>query len=190
MNDEIDRKRGPAQVLGEEHQGTALKLELIERALDYFQNPPEPIASERVETEEAMLKYLTVALERSLVVHFRKEEEALFPILSEYIGKEYGPIEVMFHEHREILTVLRDFKEIVFDSLGKIKLGEGEAIDRLVETGSGVIRLILRHIDKENKILFKVCDVSLSREESETVLKKMEVIGLGRRAHAARRPFI
>lgn len=176
---EADKKEesdGPTQVLKEEHRATLLKLDLIERSLSYFRRPPDEIVPERVKIEKALLKDLAVALEKKIGPHFRKEEEALFPMLAEYIGKEYGPIEVMVREHEKIRAAFFTWKKALPSfcrSIAPIDEGIREAV---LDPGLRIVHLIRLHINKENQVLFKLSESSLTEEEKKKVAARMQSI--------------
>ena len=170
--------KNPIQTLENEHRTILVKLELMERALGCLQKGPEEDAPERVETEKELLKELVAALERELGLHFQKEEEALFPILAEYVGKEHGPIEVMFHEHQKIRSVLDTWGKIfpVFCEVTR-PVGMG-MLKAILKSGFEAIHLIRQHFSKENQILFRICETSLSEEEKRRVMEKMKTMSM------------
>jgi len=176
---EVSEKRaGPIDLLREEHQATLLKLELAERALRYLLRPASETTPERAEVEKMLLKDLAVALERELRPHFRKEEEGLFPILAEYIGREHGPIEAMLHEHLKIMTAFLPWKKAVtlFCS-GADPIDDGIR-KKLLDPGIEIVLLIRLHMSKENQILFKISESSLTQEEKKKVLSRMRALTL------------
>lgn len=176
---EVDKKEesdGPTQVLKEEHQATLLKLNLIERSLSYLRKPAEETLPDRVEIEKALLRDLAVALEKEIGPHFRKEEEALFPVLAEYIGKEYGPIEMMVREHEKIRSAFFTWKKVLPSfcrSIAPIDEGIRKAV---LDPGLRIVHLIRLHINKENQVLFKLSESSLTEEEKKKVTARMHSI--------------
>lgn len=176
--EESEKRAGPIDLLREEHQATLLKLELAERALRYLLRPTSETTPERVEVEKRLLKDLAVALERELRPHFRKEEEGLFPILAEYIGKEHGPIEAMLHEHLKIIAALLPWKKgVTFFHAGAGPIDDGIK-KKLLDPGIEIVQLIRVHMNKENQILFKISESSLTPEEKEKVLSRMRALPL------------
>ena len=164
---------GPTHLLREEHRATLLKLELMERALLYLRQPAERIVPERIEVEKDLLKDLAVALDKEIGPHFKKEEEALFPILAEYIGKEHGPIEAMVHEHEKICAAFLHWKRII-PSFCRSTAPIDEAIRKtLLDPGLRLVSLLRQHIQKENQILFEISESSLTGEEKKEVIRRM-----------------
>ncbi|HLG21789.1 MAG TPA: hemerythrin domain-containing protein [Candidatus Manganitrophaceae bacterium] len=163
------------QTLKDEHRATLLKLELMERALKYLQRGPENNIPERTEVEQALLNDLVGALKRGIGLHFQKEEEALFPILAEYTGKEYGPIEVMLHEHEKIRSAFAEWEKTLaaYENLG---LRREEALSVILDAGFKLIDLIRAHIGKEDQIIFRICEAFLSEDERKQVIKIIKTI--------------
>lgn len=174
--EQIEESSGPTQILKMEHQAAMLKLELIERSLQYLRRPLKETLPERVEIEKVLLKELTVALEREIGTHFRKEEEGLFPVLAEYIGKEYGPIEMMVREHEKIRAAFFTWKKALPSfcrSIAPIDEGIKKAV---LDPGLRIVHLIRLHINKENQVLFKLSESSLTEEEKKKVTARMHSI--------------
>ncbi len=167
---------GPTHLLKEEHRGTLLKLELLERALLYLLRPAEETTLERVEIEKDLLKDLAVALDKEIGLHFRKEEEALFAILADYIGKEYGPIEVMLREHEKLCAAFVRWKKIV-SPFCRSGAPIDEAVRKVVlDPGLRLVNLLRLHIQKENQILFEISESSLTGEEKKEVIRRIHAI--------------
>lgn len=172
----VEESGSPTHLLQEEHQATLLKLELIERSLSYLRQPAEESVPERVEIEKVLLKDLAVALEREIGPHFRKEEEALFPVLAEYIGKEYGPIEVMVREHEKIRSAFLPWKRALPAFCRSIEPIDEAIRKAVLDPGLRIVQLIRLHINKENQILFKLSESSLTEEEKKKVTARMQTI--------------
>lgn len=173
-NEVFEKETGPTDLLKEDHRATLLKLELTERALRYLLS--SPAETERVEVEKILLRNLANNLEREMPPHFRKEEEGLFPILAEYIGSEHGLIEALRHEHAEIRSTFLPWKKRFFrfcEEIGPID----EALRKgVVDAGLRIVSLIRLHIYKENDVLFKISEASLTKEEKREVVVRMQGI--------------
>ena len=166
----------PIQILKSEHHTALQWLEMIERTLQYLESLPQNTAPDRSEDEQSRLKDCVATLEQSISLHFVKEEEALFPVLAEYIGREGGPIEALIHEHEHIRSVFHDWSE----SVNHLCLSGGaeRELDLKIVTSFGyeAIRLLRLHISKENQILFEICEASLSPDEKRRVTEKIQSI--------------
>jgi hemerythrin-like domain-containing protein len=105
-------------------------------------------------------------------IHFAKEEDALFPILENYIPKDGGPIGVMLMEHKDLDYNFKQFHEVV-DKIVKI---DKSNFNELEYFGDGIVQTLWNHADKEDNILFPMANQVLSSEERIKIAKKMEEI--------------
>lgn len=166
----------PIAVLKYEHQMALLRLETIERTLQYLESLPRDSASERIELEQARLKEGVISLERVIDHHFHKEEEALFPVLAEYIGKEHGPIELMLYEHNQLRSTFCGWRKSVSDLCDNIGPKRDSILRFVTTSGYEAIQLLRLHIRKENQILFEICEASLSSDEKKEIAKKIKTM--------------
>jgi hemerythrin-like domain-containing protein len=171
----MEEKQSPTKLLKEEHQAILLKLELMEYFLQYLRAPFED-SPERIEAEKALLRDLAFSLEKGIGPHFRNEEEALFPILAEYLGREHGPIDAMIHEHEKIRGAFFHWKKSL-PSLCTETEPMDEAFRRMViDPGLKIVGLFRQHIKKEDQILFEISESSLTGEEKKEVIDRMRAI--------------
>ncbi len=168
--------QGPIDILKGEHCVILQRLEMIERTLQYLESLPSQTALKRCKIEQSRLRTWVDELSGQVALHFSMEEEALFPVLAEYIGREHGLIEVMLQEHASISSALSDWKNAA-SQLCKLTVSAREGLLKVV-IGSGhqSIALLRLHISKEDQILFKICEVSLSEKEKIQVWKKLRAI--------------
>ncbi|GEM_PF-1355469 len=166
--------RNPIKTLKNEHLETLQRLDMIERTLQYLESLPTHTAMKRCKIEQSRLRNWVNELEASMALHFIMEEEGLFPTLSEYIGKEHGPIEVMLEEHAEIRNILSVWKDEVAVLSKSISGPVRDAcLKRVIRIGEQAIERLRLHISKENQILFKISEVSLSDAEKNVVAQKL-----------------
>ncbi|MBZ5551349.1 MAG: hemerythrin domain-containing protein [Acidobacteriia bacterium] len=109
---------------------------------------------------EDALKYF----KKDVATHFKKEEDALFPALERYIGREGGPIAVMLNEHQQHNALL-------------VKLNEAVAagdLPGLRSVWENFNPLLTMHIVKEDSVLFPMAEHMLTEEEWSRVGRRME----------------
>lgn len=116
------------------------------------------------------LNEITAFIDKDLEIHFKKEEDALFPVLGNYIGIETGPIHVMLIEHKNSRELSNDFKTAISD------YSTGGNYKNIISTGNSFASLLSEHIDKEDHILFNMADMHLSATEKESIMEKMRTI--------------
>ncbi len=118
----------------------------------------------------SQLTEITNFIDKDLEVHFKKEENALFPVLGNYIGSETGPIHVMLIEHEQSRRLAKDFKLSISEYPDK------NNHNIAVTSGRSLIGLLSEHIDKENNILFMMADMHLTGAEKNEIMEKMRTI--------------
>lgn len=103
--------------------------------------------------------------------HHKKEEDLLFPLLSQRgIPVEGGPIGVMLSEHEDGRRFLRGLKE----GLNRLE-SEPEVAKRLIiENGAGYLQLLQSHIFKEDSVLFVMADNVLSTDDQTKLSEEFE----------------
>lgn len=166
----------PIEILRDDHQETLQRLELIERTLQYLESLPSHTATKRSKIEQSRMRDWVNELSGHLRLHFIMEEEALFPTLSEYIGKEHGPIEMILQEHSDLRAVLSEWQSEACTLCKLTDLARDKTLKDVAQLGYHVIRLLRLHISKENQILFKICEVSFSEQEKSVVTQKLRLI--------------
>lgn len=113
---------------------------------------------------KASLEKACAFFRKEVVLHFRKEEEALFPALRVHLGLGAGPIEVMLREHQLHNSLFSQLQATVEAAdLGAIR-SVWESFNSLLTT----------HIMKEDTVLFPMADHFLLKDEWADVGRKME----------------
>ena len=153
---ENDAKLNPLDALREEHTE-------IRTALNKFGNILKKIPAGVSDSE---LNEISEYLDKDIEVHFKREEEALFPVLGNYIGIETGPINVMIIEHNSCRELTGDLKKKI----------EGKDYKSVVSAGKALIELLSEHEDKEDGILFQIAEMQLGQDEKQDIMKKIIVI--------------
>lgn len=110
------------------------------------------------------------AIDRYVSVQFRKEEDALFPVLGKYIGMETGPIHVMIMEHEAGRDLYGKFKNM-FEAV--LSSGDYDNLKDLVSAGNAMVGLLSEHIEKEDQILLNMAEMHLSPKDKEEVGEKI-----------------
>lgn len=112
-------------------------------------------------TDLENIQDLLDTINHELTVHFACEEQALFPAVT-----PYHPMVLMEVEHEEIValwdTLLKQFKARQF----------GEFQD----TGKEFVDYLQGHIGREDAGIFPACEQSLSEDEKQQVIIKMDQI--------------
>ena len=124
-----------------------------------------------------------------LLVHARKEDDALFPAVERALGEAEGPTGVMRREHVEIHDRARRFRETLrqlHDEEHPAIVAGGERLRGLARRGAGaaaltatgaeVVDLLDAHFEKEEDVLFPIARNLLTSEDLAAVAARMEEI--------------
>ncbi len=145
------------ELLVKEHRAIQEELRQFEAVLRKFDEP---------RIRETMRFF-----DEQVILHRRKEEEALFPALVPYLGLEGGPVACMLAEHQDEKNKLR----IISSALQK-PMAAGTKKE-ILTAGDYIFSLLNAHIMKEDNILFPYAESILSTQEKNQVAEKMDQIG-------------
>lgn len=104
--------------------------------------------------------------------HHQREEEVLFPVLSQ--RGLAGPPSVMAHEHIEI----RRLKHIMADKPSLHMGNEGLPLKPIVDAALVLVSTLRQHIDKENRILYPM-SIQVIQEASDWDKLKVKADKIG-----------
>jgi hemerythrin-like domain-containing protein len=115
--------------------------------------------------------------------HHGKEEQIFFPALATRgLPRDVGPLAVMMAEHdkgRELIARMAE-------SLADVELSKPGAPTCFAASAMAYVELMRDHIEKENGVLFPMCDGMLSEENQGALLfafEKFEHADMGVGAH-------
>ncbi len=98
------------------------------------------------------------------LLHFRKEEEVLFPEFEMRTGITMGPTQVMRFEHQQARDLIQRLEEAL----------KNRNKEEFLSVGESFMVLIQQHNMKEEQILYPMSDQHLDREE---VVMKLSDLG-------------
>jgi len=116
--------------------------------------------------EEANEAFLAFANETLL--HFKREEEELFPAFEAQTGSSEGPTQVMRYEHEQVKGLIGKLAESL----------EAEDRDAYLSLCESMMILLQQHNMKEEQMLYAMCDRVLPPEEKTHTLDKMKALEL------------
>lgn len=149
-----------------EHRETEKLLRILEELFE----APLPWTAERVEAYERVCGFF----DRDVLCHLRKEDEALFPVLEEFLPRDIGPLAVLRGEHAEISTHYGLMRH-AGDALCRAAQNPQAAADFQLY-GRKLALLIHDHIYKEDRVLYPMVARFLSEEQDRVILQHMEGI--------------
>lgn len=105
--------------------------------------------------------------------HHGKEETRLFPALeAKGFPRDGGPVGVMLHEHEQGRAYLRGMDE----NREAAAAGDAAALAKFNTHAEGYLSLLREHIYKEDHILFRLADQTLSEEEQQGLLRAFQQV--------------
>jgi len=159
----------PIKILTDRHIGLLDDLYLLKATIDRLLKKISPHLVEGLKRES--LSFL-----KTMEQHMRCEEEALFPVLKSSLGSKSAPIISMLGDHanlkegmERLRTIITNLETENIEECRKMTNFAGEEIDSLID-------LFSRHIDKEEKCLFKLAREVLAEKELVEIEKKMKEI--------------
>ncbi len=116
--------------------------------------------------------------ETSLFLHTRDEEQGLFPILGPKLcthacgAGSMTPVEVMMQNHKDVHGAIFAIKTLL--KLTEKEKDFSQPISKEITRLMNFITATMRdHIWKEDNVLYQLAEESLSEDEKEAVLRKM-----------------
>lgn len=101
----------------------------------------------------------------STELHFRKEEEVLFPKFEQATGMAMGPTQVMKAEHAQMRQLFKDMQIAVERHDKESYLGLSETLMIIMQ----------QHNMKEEQILYRMADQSFANESAD-ILASMDAV--------------
>ncbi|MGH7800019.1 MAG: hemerythrin domain-containing protein [Thermodesulfobacteriota bacterium] len=159
----------PIKILIERHIGLLDDLYLLRTTIDRLLKQSSPHLVEGLKRE--FLSFL-----KTMEQHMRCEEGVLFPVLKSSLGSKSAPIISMSGEHTDLKEGMNRLRTIITNLETEDKEKSIEAIKSADEEIDSLIDLFSRHIDKEEKCLFKLAREVLEEKELAEIEEKMKKI--------------
>jgi hemerythrin-like domain-containing protein len=165
MNDSRQEDPGlnPTAELTHEHEVVLLVVAAMEREAARIRAGGQ-IDSDTVE------KMVIFTREFTDGCHHTKEEQVLFPLLTEKVPMAANPVNVMLAEHEQGRAHVR----AIADALPEADTGDPSAALTVAGGLEGYAGLLRAHIDKENRVLFPLAERSLGAEDKAALAEEFE----------------
>ena len=155
----------PLEVLRREHDRAQEKIGLLRAASLCLKlgatTTGSPIWDKGVDHLARVIDFI----DKDIRLHFRREEEVLFPALEKHLGLEKSPTKLLLGEHSEIWQVFAQLQEKL-SQLQAVASQSDEAMAEQVQEISGRVEHLLKeHIRKENESLLPLAKGLLSEAE-------------------------
>ena len=127
------------------------------------------------------IEHLTKVLDffdKDVGLHFRREEETLFPALEKHIGVEKSPTRLLLAEHDQLWQWHDQLKEKLVELQADGSECSAAIPAEVQEITSLIERLLREHIRKENESLLPLAGSLLSEKELEEISTRWKSISL------------
>lgn len=125
--------------------------------------------------------------QRALQIHFRREQEGLFPDARQLVARSSKPPAVLssffgseaeedIDAHRVLAERTQQLLDLVWDISQAVK-PDPPSMARFRALLSLTLGLLERHADKEDKLIFPMIERSLEPEQLEQVAERMHALG-------------
>ncbi len=171
----------PIDILNQEHDEVLRQISLLRGAtlclrLGARASAPQP--SKALGQGLSNLSQVLDFFDNELRLHFRREEQGLFPILEKHIGREGSPTQLLVTEHAQ----LRQWLDRLNGKTGEFQKGHGQdraiAATEIYEIGSHTAGLLRGHIDKESASLLPIARSLLGEEDLAEISGKWQSLGV------------
>ncbi len=109
-----------------------------------------------------------LAFANETLLHFKKEEEELFPTFEAKTGSEDGPTKIMRFEHEQVRGLIGKMAAAV----------EEEDRDAYLSLAESMMILLQQHNMKEEQMLYAMCDRVFEPELKEATVSSLKEITL------------
>ncbi len=165
----------PLDVLTQEHDEALKHIGLLRAAtlcLRVGASASAPLSGQALDQSVSHLGQVLEFFDKELRLHFRREEEVLFPILEKHMGREGSPTQLLLAEHAELWRWHDQLKAKVAELQRDGGAHLPVAATAIYEVGSHITRLLKGHIKKENESLLPLAKSLLGKDELDEVSGK------------------
>lgn len=110
-----------------------------------------------------------------LKVHFRHEEEIVFPYLARVIGRE-GPIAAMLDEHQTVWRAV----DALHEKVDELRVAQSDTAGKLAQTvqqiANHIVGFLRSHIQKEDNVLFPLAEEALDPQTLREMVFKIQAV--------------
>ena len=129
---------------------------------DYFAASESMVASGN--WEDANEKFLQFA--DTTLLHFKKEEDEIFPAFETQSGSSEGPTQVMRFEHEQVRGLIGKLAHAI----------ESTDKDAYLSLAESMMILLQQHNMKEEQMLYAMCDRMIPIDQKEQLLETIKQV--------------
>ena len=168
----------PLEVLRREHDRAQEKISLLRAASLCLKlgaaTAGSPIWGKGIDHLAKVIEFI----DKDIRLHFRREEEVLFPLLEKHLGLEKSPTRLLLGEHGEIWQVFAQLQGKLAGLQGDACQSNEAVAEQVQEISSRVEHLLNEHIKKENESLLPLAKGLLGEAELKEFSDKWKSVSL------------
>ncbi len=169
----------PLDVISQEHDEVLNQMSFLRAATLCIRSGARATVPESSKILELGMNNLRQVLEffdSELRLHFRLEEETLFPILERHMGKEGSPTRLLLAEHAQLWPLYDKLK----DEVGEFQKDDSEPskATEIYKIGNRIVGLLRGHIEKENTSLLPIARSLLGEKELAEISSKWQSLSV------------
>lgn len=168
----------PLNVLKREHDRVLENLGLLHGASLCLKlgdlTPQSAIREKGIEHLSKVLNFF----DKDVGLHFRREEETLFPALEKHLGMEKSPTRLLLEEHSKVWQWYTRLKEKLVELQGDGSRSLKAVPAEVQDISSHIEHLLREHIRKENESLLPLARSLLSEKEIEEISSKWKSLSV------------
>ncbi len=176
MEEDLSGTDTPLNVLKREHDRVLENLGLLHGASLCLTlgtlTPDSPVREKGIEHLSKVLDFF----DKDVRLHFRREEEVLFPALEKHLGVKKSPTRVLLKEHGDIWQGYDQLKEKLVELQRNGSKLSQPVVTEVQDIGVRLDSLLREHIKKENESLLPLATGLLGENELEEISSKWKVL--------------
>ncbi len=178
VEEDLSPSDSPLAILEREHERAEEMLGLLRGAGLCLKmsalKPGTPVEAKGIENLTKVLDFF----DQDLRIHFRREEEVLFPALEKYLGVEKSPTQLLLKEHQEAWGYYDRLRTKVTELQQNGSQQSVTLVKEVQDLSDGVGRLLEEHIKKENESLLPLAQRIIPRPELEALSQQLRQASL------------
>ena len=172
VEEDLSGRYSPLDILKREHDRVLENLGLLHGAslcLTLGNLTPQSVIRDK--GTEHLSKVLDF-FDKDVGLHFRREEEILFPALEKHLGMEKSPTRLLLKEHNEVWRWHTRLKKKLVELEGEESEYSVAIPAEVQEISSHIEHLLRGHIKKENESLLPLAADFLGEDELKEISQK------------------
>lgn len=176
--EDLSAEDSPLDVLKREHDRILENIGLLRAASLCLKlgtiTPNSAVWEKGIEHLARVLEFF----DKDVGLHFRREEELLFPSLEKHLGQENSPTRLLLADHVEVWQWYDQLKEKLTELQGDDSQPSETIPSQVEEISSHIDHLLREHIKKENESLLPLARGLLGEQELAEIADRWKFVSI------------